>query len=106
MDLFTTHTHTEVLTTTTRGMDGKLCRHPVRISEVALASIREYGTEPWSDYDEMTLHNFAKENGWNLNLYREDGDIEPEWASFCHVVNKAIEVIFGAISKVNAGQFL
>jgi len=100
-----TNNVTEVFVTHYRGMDGNLKCRPVRTSDVALASLRQFGNLLWENYDEHSLRSLANQNGWTLRLYDDDDELEAEWRSFRYVVNQAIAMLDETIGKIDTEKF-
>ena len=96
---------TDVFVTKGMARDGSTKATPVRLSEVAIASIAEFGFEMWKDYNETTMMNFAKGYNWSLNLWDDDDDFEALWTKFCDTMNGAITTIETACRDVDFHTF-
>ena len=82
---------TDVFVTKAMGMDGQIQYRPVTLSKLALASLVEYGSEPWrtNQFNDCELRKFGAKYGFDLNLYEDDEDFAKTWESFCGMMNGA-----------------
>ena len=73
----------------------------IRISEVALAYAMD-GVSAIGAYNEKDLEQFARKNGWELNLSADDQYFDARWTAFCSVTNEAIWRIRDVLATIDA----
>lgn len=86
------------------GRNGGVEFSPLSVSEVALASIAEFGkdvtftTDNWSDVE---MSHFAEKRNWALNIHSDDEDFEVEVAKFNKQMTDAVLIFNDAISTID-----